>query len=159
VPQQITTDSKAVPFLLFQPGLSGVNFNGGVLTAGAQFNQFVFAAGSYKVELFGFGIYSVPANSPLEVDFVISGGSSLGSRRIIEDVEMDLAILPRSLIVTIPADNTLVGFQLNFSSFSSSATLVFSTTQVTVTDPNTFTPTIVPGSPEAGCTLLITQID
>jgi hypothetical protein len=165
VPQQVIAPSSPTkqpspPILMFQPGPSGVNLDGGVLTAGTQFNQFVFAAGSYKVELFGFGFNTVPANSPLEFDLlnIANSPEPLGTWRTVQDIAGDEGILPHSVMITIPADNTLLDFQVSLVSFSGFATLVLSTTQITVNDPNNGMPTAVEAEPEAGCTLLITQI-
>jgi hypothetical protein len=156
IPQIVDTLSNANPApLLFQPSTSGVNFDGGVLTSGSQFNAFVFAQGSYTIQLFGFGINQTPAPSSA-VSFIALTASPpvmiSNSEWVmrLSDVD-DLEIVPSTMAITVPTNNTVIQFNLLAESLPQGTSEI--TLYLNNQAANGF-----PAEPEVGCNLLITKV-
>ena len=136
VPQQISQSSPTGSLFLFQPGASGVNLDGGVLTAGATFNAFVFQHGSYTLQLVGFGfVGSAPPHILLSS---VPAINKLPLWRTQTTADGDIEIIPDTLMVTVPTDNTVIQLGL-------------------LDNPNDAL-SLPQTEPEAGCHLLITKV-
>lgn len=111
VPQTLNVQSAGFlpqAVLAFQPGASGVNLNGGVLTAGAQFSAFVFQHGSYTVQLIGFGMTDAVATS---INLSSSPGiAGAAVWNLAADQEGDITVIPNTFAITVPIDNTIIQF-------------------------------------------------
>ena len=106
--------------LLFELGPSGINLATGVLTAGTQFNAFVFSRGVYQLELFGFGIQEPGRPHPtagLTVQLATFGpepGAFTGHAvwHSAVDPTLDLEIIPSSSLISVLNDNTVLTFNV-----------------------------------------------
>jgi hypothetical protein len=139
VPQTINVN---VP-ILFQLGASGVNLNGGMLSAGSQFNTFVFQHGMYTLQLIGFGFTTNVITAPtivFQTTPVVQFSSNFWT--ITEDSTGDFVIVPNTLAVTVPTDNTVLTMALVADNALNLFISGFNGDQ----------------EPEAGCNLLITKV-
>jgi hypothetical protein len=128
VPQAI--DASLIPGrstpLIFEPSASGVNLNGGVLTAGPQFNSFVFQHGTYQLELIGFGFILAADSGPrfnptiqLTASAVTQFSNSIWTLNATRDTidnltHVDFFVNPSVALLTVPIDNTIITFNLQY---------------------------------------------